>query len=151
MQVNYTAKKRKISLTALIDVVFILLMFFMLTTQFTQWQSIPLQLSQNASSTVQKEQVEALIIDQDGLITFTRPGQFDLTSNQSPLEQQKYFKDYTQADFSQIQLAPDLKLHPYSQANVKTVIEALDHFKSLGIKLSFGSQILESAKGSHHE
>lgn len=33
-------RSRRISLTALIDVVFILLMFFMLTTGFSQWQAL---------------------------------------------------------------------------------------------------------------
>ncbi|MBK6278385.1 MAG: biopolymer transporter ExbD [Gammaproteobacteria bacterium] len=32
--------RSRISLTALIDVVFILLLFFMLTTQFTRWRSL---------------------------------------------------------------------------------------------------------------
>jgi len=151
MQVNYTAKKRNISLTALIDVVFILLMFFMLTTQFTQWQSIPLQLSQASSIPARQVQIEALIINQHGLITFSRPAKFDLTSNHPSLEEQKYFKDYTQADFSQILLAQDISLHPYSQTSVRTLIEALDHFKSIGVNLSIGSQIIEPTPGGLHE
>lgn len=34
--------RRRISLTPLIDVVFILLMFFMLTASFNQWRALPL-------------------------------------------------------------------------------------------------------------
>lgn len=34
------SRRRRISLTALIDVVFILLMFFMLTSTFTQWRAV---------------------------------------------------------------------------------------------------------------
>jgi len=34
------SRRRRISLTALIDVVFILLMFFMLTSTFTQWRVV---------------------------------------------------------------------------------------------------------------
>ncbi|BFM06453.1 ExbD/TolR family protein [Halioxenophilus aromaticivorans] len=37
-----TPARKKISLTALIDVVFILLMFFMLTSSFSQWQAVEL-------------------------------------------------------------------------------------------------------------
>ena len=37
----YTRKSRKISLTALIDVVFILLMFFMLTSTFNHRLPVP--------------------------------------------------------------------------------------------------------------
>lgn len=36
--------RKSISLTALIDVVFILLMFFMLTSSFSQWQQVDLAL-----------------------------------------------------------------------------------------------------------
>jgi len=45
-------RSKKISLTALIDVVFILLMFFMLTSSFTHWQSLSLP-SASASTTTQ--------------------------------------------------------------------------------------------------
>lgn len=41
--------RSRISLTALIDVVFILLLFFMLTTQFTRWRSLDVPLAQEAA------------------------------------------------------------------------------------------------------
>ena len=139
MQLTYTAKKRKISLTALIDVVFILLMFFMLTTQFVQWQSVPLQLSQSQSTSQLNPMINALIIHQNGQITFT--GQTEIVAQ---FAQQKHFSDYTQADFTGLTLSQELKLHPYSQTTVKTLLEAIDYFKSIGIHLSIGSQILEA-------
>lgn len=36
----FSARRRSIGLTALIDVVFILLMFFMLTSSFNRWQAV---------------------------------------------------------------------------------------------------------------
>ena len=36
----YAARRRAVSLTALIDVVFILLMFFMLTSTFSRWKAV---------------------------------------------------------------------------------------------------------------
>lgn len=139
MQLTYTAKKRKISLTALIDVVFILLMFFMLTTQFVKWQSIPLQISQSQTSNNQDPMINALIIDQYGQITFT--GNSEIAAR---FAQPKYFKDFTQAEFSKMTLGQEVKLYPYSQTTVKTLIEAIDYFKSIGIQLSIGSEIIES-------
>ena len=44
-------RKKSISLTALIDVVFILLMFFMLTSSFTQFSAIDMQTALAASAT----------------------------------------------------------------------------------------------------
>jgi biopolymer transport protein ExbD len=41
-------RRSPISLTALIDVVFILLLFFMLSSQFVRWQSLDIPLAQDA-------------------------------------------------------------------------------------------------------
>lgn len=48
-----TRPRKGISLTALIDVVFILLMFFMLTSSFTQWNSQKIQ-ARSAGDTTEK-------------------------------------------------------------------------------------------------
>lgn len=53
-------KGRKISLTALIDVVFILLMFFMLTSTFSQWKALPLAAAK--ASSVSSDELPALIL-----------------------------------------------------------------------------------------
>ena len=44
--------RSRISLTALIDVVFILLLFFMLTTQFTRWRSLDVPMAQETAEPV---------------------------------------------------------------------------------------------------
>jgi biopolymer transport protein ExbD len=53
-------KGRKISLTALIDVVFILLMFFMLTSTFSQWKALPLPAAKASAAT--SDELPALIL-----------------------------------------------------------------------------------------
>jgi biopolymer transport protein ExbD len=53
-------KGRKISLTALIDVVFILLMFFMLTSTFSQWKALPLPAAKASVAT--SDELPALIL-----------------------------------------------------------------------------------------
>lgn len=53
-------KGKKISLTALIDVVFILLMFFMLTSTFSQWKALPLPAAK--ASSVSSDELPALIL-----------------------------------------------------------------------------------------
>lgn len=46
----YSAKRRRISLTPLIDVVFILLLFFMLSSSFVRWERVDLGAGANASA-----------------------------------------------------------------------------------------------------
>ncbi|MBQ0782542.1 MAG: biopolymer transporter ExbD [Thalassolituus oleivorans] len=65
-------RARPISLTALIDVVFILLMFFMLTSSFSQWQMLDLTIPSTHQAA--KDDVPPVIIvygDDMGLLTDT--------------------------------------------------------------------------------
>ena len=59
-------KRRGISLTPLIDVVFILLLFFMLTSSFIQWQSLDLTMSTGEGSEVSGEPPLMLGMAPDG-------------------------------------------------------------------------------------
>lgn len=58
-------RRRPISLTALIDVVFILLMFFMLTSTFSQWQALSLT-SASADSHATTSEPQLVLIYADG-------------------------------------------------------------------------------------
>ncbi|WP_369857161.1 ExbD/TolR family protein [Candidatus Thalassolituus haligoni] len=73
-------RARPISLTALIDVVFILLMFFMLTSSFSQWLTLPLA-SQSAVTTNSRsdELPQLLVLHHDGSVTLAqdKPARFD--------------------------------------------------------------------------
>ncbi len=140
MQLKYTAKKRKISLTALIDVVFILLMFFMLTTQFIQWQSVPLTLNtteKNAISDVEPEL--AFMLNPQGEISIIgRLADQQLENN--------FYEELTAQDLSHLALPNPVKLHPLPQTQVHTLIKALDHFNAQGIEVAIGGVI----HGEHH-
>lgn len=46
-------RKRLIGMTPLIDVVFILLLFFMLASNFEQWRALPLELNGNRSDSAE--------------------------------------------------------------------------------------------------
>ena len=59
------ARRRGISLTPLIDVVFILLLFFMLSSTFTQWRQLDLVVpGRGATSAVEQHQV--VLLSDDG-------------------------------------------------------------------------------------
>ena len=64
----YQSRRRPISLTPLIDVVFILLMFFMLTSTFTRWKAVDLRLP-IAGSDASSEQPQALLLHTDGSLS----------------------------------------------------------------------------------
>ena len=63
MQLDITPRRaRTISLTPLIDVVFILLLFFMLSTQFTEQQAITFKVpAANTAAIVQPDDKQLLI------------------------------------------------------------------------------------------
>ena len=64
----YHPRRRPISLTPLIDVVFILLMFFMLTSAFTRWKAVDLRLPTTSSDTSPKKP-QALLLHTDGSLS----------------------------------------------------------------------------------
>ncbi|TGG79510.1 MAG: biopolymer transporter ExbD [Aphanocapsa feldmannii 288cV] len=62
------ATRTLISLTPLIDIVFILLIFFMLTSSFLDWHIIDLNLARNSTTAVSKEEDFLMIkIDHENL------------------------------------------------------------------------------------
>lgn len=81
------ARPRKaISLTALIDVVFILLMFFMLTSSFTQWNSQQIKASVGGEQVASSHtgDMQFLLLKNDGLASVFSAGK---RSGAEPLEQ----------------------------------------------------------------
>ncbi|MAM86797.1 ExbD/TolR family protein [Allohahella sp. A8] len=54
--------RKRISLTALIDVVFILLMFFMLTSTFSKWSAVPLKAATTGGESVANVEPQMLIM-----------------------------------------------------------------------------------------
>ena len=72
MQIDYHAHKSSISLTPLIDVVFILLLFFMLSSRFQQDQGITLQLPKPIPTVAGPETIKPLrvSVEANGLLLF---------------------------------------------------------------------------------
>ena len=63
----FRRRRRRIGIAPLIDVVFILLLFFMLTTNFTHWRQWPLAVSAEASA-ARSDDARALLLRADGLL-----------------------------------------------------------------------------------
>lgn len=67
--VAYRRSPRRIGLTPLIDVVFILLMFFMLTSSFIQWQQIELKTPRAPAGAAAAEPALVARLDTAGRLT----------------------------------------------------------------------------------
>lgn len=123
MQLNLQpAKRRKaLSLTPLIDVVFILLLFFMLTSSFIKWHNMELAISKPSNSSVQSSDQPPLLFTLDESGDLSLRGQvYNETDN---LALTQLIEE--NLDASVILLTTD-------QVNVQQIISTIDRLKRLG-------------------
>lgn len=117
--------KKTISLTALIDVVFILLMFFMLTSTFIKWHSIALQTSAVGSTS------KAI---KNQLIILHENTEFSLLINDINATNTKTQKFRSLMELT-TQLKPNIHtvLIPEPKIKVQKIINILTQLKSYGM------------------
>lgn len=123
------ARSRKtISLTALIDVVFILLMFFMLTSSFSQLQALALKSASAVEEVPVKSTDPALLIVDDA-------GRFYFNSRSAPAQTVKELRADIAADQAVVLL-------PYSNTSVQVLVDAMQSLKTAGFEqLTLGSSL----------
>lgn len=122
-----TPRRRSgISLTALIDCVFILLLFFMLSSSFSQWRAVNLQ-APLASSTPVAEQPQMLLLGADASLQL-RGGEFRAN-------------DYRTLDgLNGLDAQRAVVLVPAADANLQDIVGALEKLQALGlVKLVLGN------------
>ncbi|ABI57191.1 ExbD/TolR family protein [Alkalilimnicola ehrlichii MLHE-1] len=121
MQLEQRRKRRRlVSLTPLIDVVFILLIFFMLATTFAQWRAVPVSAAGEGGDAVAELTALRVSVDADG--RFRMEGQaVDL----SVLKQR--VRDGLTAD-------PDrpVRLQTHDDAPLRAVVAAMDGIRAAG-------------------
>ncbi|MBA6411740.1 biopolymer transporter ExbD [Parahaliea sp. F7430] len=119
----YQHKARKISLTALIDVVFILLMFFMLTSSFNQWNAIELQATATNTNNVElKPQI--LLLSSEGAIQ-SSDGSVELPASQA-VPANAFARDRL------------LILLAAPEAQVQVIVTRLEELKKHGLRVTMG-------------
>jgi biopolymer transport protein ExbD len=124
-----TPVRRKISLTALIDVVFILLMFFMLTASFNQYSSLALNTpTASESSSSENPQLLQLFADR----TVTIPG-VARSAQISPEEA-----------IQSLDANAPIVLLPHADTDLQTVLSVFETLKDSGA----GQLILGEAWGA---
>lgn len=125
----YMTRKKRISLTALIDVVFILLLFFMLTSSFSHWKALDLDVASSGSHTSKATETTTLLLTQNAGVLIAETGR-----------QLSHYKQLDQRNLQNISKpnAPFVLL-PYKDIPIQTVIEALQHIKSTGHSVKLGN------------
>jgi len=110
-----------LSLTPLIDVVFILLVFFMLVSQFTQWRAV--EMLPEATIGSQTTDKTPLIVTVDATGVFALGDRELLTAAEA-------------ADVARVSLAPDqpVSVRPLEGAMIQPVVSIVEALKRSGVK-----------------
>ncbi len=131
-------RKRTISLTALIDVVFILLMFFMLTSSFIHRKMLEVNIPAAADGTGSAQTPRLLVLTNDGGFRFS-------ASTTSALIQPASADEALQ----QIQQASDSTLPlivlPQDQVQLQRILTVLQQLQQAGIPASLGKTLSAEA------
>lgn len=130
----YSKRSRPISLTPLIDVVFILLMFFMLTSSFIHEKQIELATGVSQVSPP-SAQAKRLLLLSNGALSMD----LNSTSNSVSIETLDKNTSYV--------------VHPAAATNVQTIVRALTQLKQAGLKnISLSRPIpLSDSEVNNHE
>ncbi len=116
----YAPRRKKISITALIDVVFILLMFFMLTSSFTKWNAIDFK-SPVFGGVSTGSETQFLFLNTDNSISL-RNSAFKL----------HHFNLFTNAH-TQAFTQDSTVLIPEADVDVQSIINAIEQLKKAGL------------------
>lgn len=129
-------RRNPISLTALIDVVFILLMFFMLTSTFSKEHSLALTKSQAVAAPIQTEAPQLLLAYDDGSFAFFNTSLTQL-GNLSELA--------ALADAEKM-----VTVLPAAELRVQNIVALVETLKGTGFKqVNLGEPLPKGAQ--HHE
>lgn len=120
-------RARPISLTALIDVVFILLMFFMLTSGFSQWVTLPLNSKAGSQTAVPDDQPlpQLLVLKNDGGIRFFDQGA--ASADQPPFRDANDLDELTAV----IDTTRELVVLPEADVQVQRIVTSMSQLAAL--------------------
>lgn len=119
---GFKARRKSISLTALIDVVFILLMFFMLTSSFQHFNTVEISQSSSGGSAVEESKPRFLLLYAEGSVRWSNE------TARWPLAR------VNGAFMAPARDATSLTLIPEHNVTVQQMITALEKVKALGFE-----------------
>ena len=120
-------KRNAISLTALIDVVFILLMFFMLTTSFIKWQRIDINSSSAGSTQTDKDnKIQLIVVNADNTLTYYPDSENNNDVNTRHLEGVEQLISLINSENNSVLL-------PNEKTSIQKIVMLLSQLKEAGI------------------
>lgn len=122
--------RRSVNLTPLIDVVFILLMFFMLTSTFSQWRSVEL-LAPVASQAPSADIASILVLGADDTLRLDGSNLFA-----------QHYNDTRNNTFPALLADKPLVIVPEADATVQAIVSTMEKLQFLGYtKVTLGNVI----------
>lgn len=117
---------RRLSLTPLVDVVFILLLFFMLTSRFEQWQGLTVN---TAAPSQQASDSQAITDDKAAVLRFSADGTLSLDG------QRVGRRDLSRLLEQRVEADPTMTLFivPGSGLNVQELMQVVDLVRAAGV------------------
>ncbi|WP_203299885.1 ExbD/TolR family protein [Marinobacter sediminum] len=126
----YSRRRPRIGMTALIDVVFILLMFFMLTSSFSQWKAVDFR---------SPVAVESQSADSAQLVVLSVDGTLRLVASDVDIEP----RGPVNADL--FERARPVVILPEAKVSVQKIITQLERLKALGFSVTLGNVVAAEA------
>jgi len=120
-------KKRLVSMTPLIDVVFILLLFFMLASNFQQWRGMPFNLAAQNGIPEASTAIFKVHIGRSGGLTLDN---MPVNPNKLTETLQARVRDGT---------APSVLIDSHKSADLQTLVQVIDSVSAAGVdQITFG-------------
>lgn len=119
----YQPRRRPLGLTALIDVVFILLMFFMLTSTFVRWHAVDFAVPAPSATTPAAPPPLQLVLDAAGALTTT-----DGTTRLG------HYRALRSTVLRDLGVSRAIVLHPRDEATLESIVGASEALLRAGAR-----------------
>lgn len=126
----YSRRRPRIGMTALIDVVFILLMFFMLTSSFNQWKAVDFR-SPVAVENQSADAAQLVVLGVDGTLRLVASG-VDIAAGAS-------------VNAELFESGQPVVILPEAKVSVQNIITQLERLRVLGLSVSLGNVVAVGA------
>ena len=137
----YRPRRHSIGLTALIDVIFILLLFFMLTSTFTRWRAVDLQVP-DAGERESAQPPQIILLDETGGMKL-HGSTFSVTHHST----------LTAGDLPEFDPERPLAILPEGDTNIQVIIAAIESLKGIGLaQVALGNSLPgETGQAERHD
>lgn len=118
---GFKARRRSIGLTALIDVVFILLLFFMLTSSFSRWHAVDMHPLVTAASVPELQNQVVFLYEDLSLVLQSADHRLD------------HYSELSEVHAHWFQAGQPVILVPQGDVSLQSIMSCLDVISGLGV------------------